>query len=347
VPVIVDAYFKGIQDFDVEKAYQAMVESAGYKTEGILFPSENIQRKLMPMARKYNEDLGYIPSDLEGRSVSKALEYAYNDWCIAQMAKDLGKTEDYERFMERSGRYAEYYDAEVGFMRGKNSDGSWVEPFDPRYSKHGGHSDYTEGNAFQWSWFVPHDVDGLITLMGGEEAFAKKLDTLFHTSSEITGEDASSDITGLIGQYAHGNEPSHHISHMYNYAGQSWKTQELADEIMGDLYFNDPNGLSGNEDCGAMSAWYALNAMGFYSFCPGAPEYTIGRPVFEKVEISLSNGNVFTVIAKNNSPENLYVQSVTLNGEPLTGPVFKHEELLSGDTLEFEMGGRANKELFK
>jgi predicted alpha-1,2-mannosidase len=345
VPVIVDAYFKGIIDFDVEKAYVAMVEAAEYKTEGILFPSEGVKQKLMPLAKKFNEELGFIPADTANESVSKALEYAYNDWCIAQMAKELGKTEDYNRFMERSKRYAEYYDKETGFMRGKNTDGKWREPFDPRFSRHR-RDDYTEGNAFQWSWFVPHDVEGLIELIGGKEMFAEKLDTLFSTSSELVGEEVSSDITGLIGQYAHGNEPSHHITHLYNYVGQSWKTQELTHEIMSQLYFNDPNGLAGNEDCGQMSAWYVLNAMGFYSFCPGEPVYSIGRPVFVKVEINLTNGKVFAIIANNNSPENLYLQSAKLNGEPLTTAFFTHEDILEGGTLEFEMGAVPKKDLF-
>lgn len=346
VPVIVDAYFKGINDFDVEKAYKAMVEAATYNTEGILFPNEQVQEKLMPMAKKYNEELGYIPADLENESVSKALEYAYNDWCIAQMAKDLGKNEDYHRFMERSKRYKQYYDKETGFMRGKTGNGGWREPFDPRFSRHR-RDDYTEGNAFQWSWFVPHDVEGLVELVGGKEMFAEKLDTLFSTSSELAGEEVSSDITGLIGQYAHGNEPSHHIAYMYNFVGQSWKTQELCNMIMSDLYFNDPNGLAGNEDCGQMSAWYVLNAMGFYSFCPGEPVYSIGRPVFNEVKIDLPSGNVFMVIANNNSPENLYVQSAKLNGEPLTEAFFTHEDILNGGTLEFEMGSTANKDLFR
>jgi predicted alpha-1,2-mannosidase len=344
ISVIVDAYFKGIRDFDVEKAYKAMVQSMTYDTTGILFPTETVKRKLMPMGKFYNETLGYIPADLEGESVSKALEFAYNDWCLAQMAKDLGKTADYNRFMERSKRYTEYYDPETGFMRGKNKDGKWREPFDPRHSQHR-KDDYTEGNAFQWSWFVPHDVAGLADLVGGKEAFTVKLDTLFSTSSELTGEEVSSDITGLIGQYAHGNEPSHHISHMYNYVGQSWKTQELTNEIMSELYFNDPNGLAGNEDCGQMSAWYVLNAMGFYSFCPGDPVYSIGRPLFEKVVINLSNGNKFTVIAKNNSPGNLYVQSVKLNGQTLDEAFFSHKDILEGGTLEFEMGALPNKQL--
>lgn len=345
IPVIVDAYFKGIRDFDIEKAYKAIVEASVYRTEGILFPSESVQQKLMPKSKLYNEQMGYIPADLENQSVSKALEYAYNDWCIAQMAKDLGKTDDYNHYMERSKRYTRYYDPETGFMRGKNQDGKWREPFDPRFSQHR-KDDYTEGNAFQWSWFVPHDVNGLIQLVGGKEKFAEKLDTLFSTSSELVGDEVSSDITGLIGQYAHGNEPSHHIAHMYNFVGQAWKTQQLTHQIMSELYFNDPNGLAGNEDCGQMSAWYVLNAMGFYSFCPGEPVYSIGRPVFDKVEISLPNGKTFTVKTNNNLSENQYVQSVKLNGKPLEIPFFSHEDILNGGIMEFEMGPNPNKALF-
>lgn len=345
VPVIVDAYFKGIRNFDVQKAYQAMVETAAFDTTGILFPSKEVQNKLMPKGKLYNETLGYIPCDLDIKSVSKALEYAYNDWCIAQMAKELGKTEDYARFMERSKRYMKYYDESTGFMRGKNQDGSWREPFDPRNSQHKG-ADYTEGNAFQWSWFVPHDVEGLIDLVGGKEKFAEKLDTLFTTSSELTGTDISGDITGLIGQYAHGNEPSHHITHLYNFAGQSWKTQKLTNQIMRELYFNNPNGLAGNEDCGQMSAWYVLNAMGFYSFCPGKPVYSIGRPVFENVEINLPSGKKFTITAKNNTPENGYLQLLKLNGIALEKPFFSHEDILMGGVLEFEMGAVPNTKLF-
>ncbi len=346
ISVIVDAYMKGIRNFDVEKAYNAMVKSMAYETTGILFPSKSVKGNLMPMAKYYNETIGYIPSDLENASVSKALEYAYNDWCIAQMAKELGKKDDYDRFLIRAKKYTEYFDANTGFMRGKNQDGTWREPFDPRFSNHG-KDDYIEGNAFQWTWFVPHDVEGLIDLMGGKHQFIANLDTLFSTSSELTGDDVSSDITGLIGQYAHGNEPSHHITHLYNYVGQSWKTQKLTNKIMSDLYFNNPNGLAGNEDCGQMSAWYVLNAMGFYSFCPGDPSYSIGRPIFDKVEINLPNGNRFTVIANNNNAKNLYVQSVKLNGEIMKKAHFGHTEILTGGTLEFEMGAVKNEQLFQ
>lgn len=336
VPVIVDAYMKGIRDFDVEKAYKAIVEASEYKTNDILFPSENVQKKLMPKGKLYNEELGYIPADLEDEAVSKALEYAYNDWCIAQMAKELGKTEDYARFMKRSKRYRTYYDSETGFMRGKMENGEWREPFDPRFVRHR-KDDYTEGNAFQWSWFVPHDVNGLIDLVGGKQQFITKLDTLFNTDSNLNGDDVSSDISGMIGQYAHGNEPSHHISHLYNFVGQPWKTQELTDRIMKEQYFNDPNGLSGNEDCGQMSAWYVLNAMGFYSFCPGEPVYSIGRPLFDEVEIALANGNTFTLRVTNNSAENKYVGRIKLNGNVLEEPFFTHNDLINGGTLELNM----------
>ncbi|MBN2639552.1 MAG: GH92 family glycosyl hydrolase [Bacteroidales bacterium] len=342
VPVIVDAYLKGIRGFDVDKAYKAIVEASEYRTDGILFPSEAVKKKLMPQGKQYNAELGYIPCDLEDEAVSKALEYAYNDWCIAQMAKELGKSDDCQKYMERSKRYVKYYDSQTGFMRGKCKDGNWREPFDPRFVRHR-KDDYTEGNAFQWSWFVPHDVEGLINLVGGKEMFIAKLDTLFTTDSNLVGDDVSSDITGMIGQYAHGNEPSHHISHMYNFVGQPWKTQELTDKIMKELYFNDPNGLSGNEDCGQMSAWYVLNAMGFYSLCPGDPYYSIGRPIFNKVEINLENGKKFTVIVHGNTPVNKYVGLIKLNGEKLEKPFFTHSDVLNGSTLELTMQAMPNK----
>jgi len=345
ISVIVDAYMKGIRNYDVEKVYNAMVKSMTFDTTGILFPSESVKRKLMPMAKYYNETLGYIPADLENGSVSKALEYAYNDWCIAQMAKELGKKKNYDIYTNLSKRYTKYFDKKTGFMRGKNSDGKWREPFDPRFSHHR-KDDYIEGNAYQWTWFVPHDVNGLVELMGGKEQFIANLDTLFSTSSVLTGDEVSSDISGLIGQYAHGNEPSHHISHMYNFVGQPWKTQKITDQIMSTLYFNNPNGLAGNEDCGQMSAWYVFNAMGFYSFSPGAPAYSMGRPIFDKVEINLPNEKKFLIITKNNSHKNCYVQSVTLNGESMEKAFFEHEDILTGGTLEFVMGSTPNKQLF-
>ncbi len=343
IPVIVDAYMKGIRDYDLNKAYNAMVKSVSYDTTEILFPSANVKEKLMPLAKRFNEELGYIPADLENKSVSKALEYAYNEWCLAIMAKELGNIDDYEKYYKRSKKYSRYFDKSTGFMRGRNSDGSWREPFDPRFSMHS-KNDYVEGNAFQWTWFVPHDVQGLVALMGGEDKFIENLDTLFSTSSELVGEDVSSDISGLIGQYAHGNEPSHHIAHLYNFAGQPWKTQELTHKIMSELYLNDPNGLAGNEDCGQMSAWYVLNAMGFYSVCPGDPRYSIGRPVFDKVSINLTNGEVFTILTQNNSSKNMYIKSAKLNGKVLNEAFFSHDEIINGGILELEMGASPNKE---
>lgn len=346
IPVIVDSYRKGQRNFDVKKAYKAMVEAATYDTTGILFPNHIVQEQLMPKAKLYNQEMGFIPADLENESVSKALEFAYNDWCIAQMAKDLGKDEDYKRFMDRAKRYKLYFDNKTGYMRGKQQDGTWRKPFDPRFSRHR-RDDYTEGNAFQWSWFVPHDVSGLIDLYGGKENFTEKLDTLFGTSSQLTGEEVSSDISGLIGQYAHGNEPSHHITHLYNYAGQHWKTQELTHQIMNTLYFNNPNGLAGNEDCGQMSAWYVLNAMGFYQVSPGEPTYSIGRPVFAEAKIALTNGKAFIVKANNNGTNNKYIQSISLNGKPLSTPFFTHQQLENGGELELEMGDKPNTKLFQ
>ena len=207
-------------------------------------------------------------------------------------------------------------------MRGVMSDGSWREPFSPNASNHR-NDDYCEGTAWQWTWFVPHDVPGLINLMGGKEKFAAKLDSLFSASSELTGELVSADITGLIGQYAHGNEPSHHIIHLYNYAGQPWKAQELVDRVFVEQYRVDPDGLSGNEDCGQMSAWLVLNAMGFYQVAPGNPVYSIGRPMFETLTVNLNNGKQFTVTAKNFSKANKYIKSATINGRELDEPFFK------------------------
>ncbi|MFB0907092.1 MAG: glycoside hydrolase family 92 protein, partial [Spirosomataceae bacterium] len=226
VPVIVDAYMKGNNDFDAEVAYQAIVRSAKYDTVGVHYPSEEVKNKLSSITKKYNEERGFIPADLENESVAKALEYAYDDWCIAQMAEKLGKEADYKYFMERSKRYQQYFDKETGFMRGVNQDKSFRVPFDPKYSQHRT-DDYVEGNAWQWTWFVPHDVPGLVNLMGGKDKFTAKLDELFSTSSELSGDETSADITGLIGQYAHGNEPSHHITHLYNFVEQPWKTQKL------------------------------------------------------------------------------------------------------------------------
>ncbi len=337
VPVIADAYAKGIRDFDAEKAFRAMIKSSDFDTNNIKAATKDILMSLMPMAKYFNNTLGFVPSDKDNQSVAKALEFAYNDWCIARMAKELGKENEYKTYSERALRYKKYFDPVTGFMRGVMSTGEWRTPFNPRFSDHS-FADYVEGNAWQWTWFVPHDPMGLIDLMGGREKFIMKLDSLFTVDSTIEGENASADISGLIGQYAHGNEPSHHIVYFYNYAGQPWKTQKLVDQILNTLYHNNPDGLSGNEDCGQMSAWYVLSAMGFYSVAPGDPTYSIGRPLFSRVVIKQENGNEFVIEAKNNSPENIYIQEVTLNGNPLETPSFTHNDMLQGGSLVFVMG---------
>jgi predicted alpha-1,2-mannosidase len=344
VSVIVDAYMKGHRNFDTEKALEAIVHSVKYDTvKDISYPSEQAWGNLMPKAKLYEEKYGFIPCDLERSSVSKALEFAYNYWAIATMASDMGETEIAEEFFEKSKRYSIYFDKETGFMRGKRLDGTWDEPFHPKFSSHW-NTPYVEGNAWQWTWYVPHDVDGYIELFGGKEAFATKLDSLFTTSSEILGEDASVDITGLIGQYAHGNEPSHHIAYLFNAVDRPWRTQEIVSQILDEFYSDQPDGLVGNEDCGQMSAWYILNAMGFYPVCPGDTRYSIGRPSFEKAEIALSGDKTFTVLAEQLDPANPYVSEVFLNGEKLTEPYIDHASIAQGGTLKFVMG--AEKKVF-
>ncbi len=334
VPVIVDSYMKGQRDFDIEKAFEAIVHASMYDTTSINFFDESIKQHLMPKAKFFNNTLGYIPSDLENESVSKALEYAYNDWCIAQMAKGLGRQEEYEKFLRKSKKYEQYFDQKTGFMRGKLSSGEWREPFDPKFSRHR-EDDYVEGNAWQWSWFVPHDVDGLVALHGDTEKFVRKLDQLFNETSEIKGEESSADISGLIGQYAHGNEPSHHIAYMYNYVAKPYKTQRIVREILDTQYRNDHDGLSGNEDCGQMSAWYLLSAMGIYQVAPGDPVYTFGSPIFDQVTIHLENGNRFVIESENNDPKNIYSDTYSFNGENLDTPFILHRQIEAGGVLTF------------
>lgn len=338
VSVIADAMMKKQCDFDVKKALEACIRSSVYDTTGVtpMMERQILNGKLMPVSIKYKNELGYIPCDKVGGSVSQGLEFAYNDWLIAQMMKEHNRKDLYDKYMELSRNYRNYFDPETKLMRGRLSDGSWITPFDPVSVQRP--SNYVEGNAWQWAWFVPQDVEGLMELVGGQKYFEAHLDTLFTTSSELTGDpNAAADVTGMIGQYAHGNEPSHHIPYLYNYAGAPRKTQALVDHILRTLYHNDPNGLSGNEDVGQMSAWYALSAMGFYSFCPGRPIYEIGRPIFDKVTIHLSNGKDFVIQAKNNSVENKYIRSMKLNGEDLAEPRFSHFDLMKGGELIFEM----------
>ena len=334
---ITDALSKGIPGIDKNLALEASLTSASYKPELVADTKNERKKALMPLYNKYVNEGKHIPADKIVKSVSFGLEMAYYDWCIAEIAKLSNKDSIADIFKKQSNNYELYFDAETGFMRGKNENGSWVKPFNPKYSSHE-KSQYIEGNAWQWTWFVPHDVKGLIKLYGGEEAFTEKLDTLFTTSSEIVGETASADITGLIGQYAHGNEPSHHVAYLYNYAGQPWKTQKLVDQILKEFYSSKPDGIIGNEDCGQMSAWYILSAMGFYQVAPGDPTYTIGRPLFDKVEIPLENGKTFTVITENNSSKNKYVQEVYLNDQKMADLFFSHADIKNGSTLKIIMG---------
>lgn len=341
---IADALTKGIKGIDTEKALRAAVTSASYRPELVADSSNPRKKRLMTLYNKFVNEGGYIPADRIVKSVSFGLEMAYYDWCIAEIAKLNGNDSLSEVFDKRAKNYQHYFDEETGFMRGKNEDGNWMTPFNPKYSSHE-ESAYVEGNAWQWTWFVPHDLPGFMNLYDGKEVFLEKLDSLFTTSSEIDGAQASGDITGLIGQYAHGNEPSHHIAYLYSYGGEAYKSQELVDQILSEFYTNEPDGIIGNEDCGQMSAWYVLNAMGFYQIAPGNPEYIIGRPLFDKIKIPLGNGKRFSIIVENNSLENKYVQEVYLNGTKRNTLLFQHEHIKKGSTLKMVMGPVPNKEL--
>ena len=337
VSLLTDMYTKGYRNYDVDLAYKHAVRSAEYDTLGITEACPSwLYPYIMPAARKYRAELGYVPSDKENESVAKALELCYNDWCMAQLAADRSDKAAAEKYTKWSKLYTNYFDPEVGFMRGKMADGSWREPFSPAHSNHR-QDDYCEGNAYQWSWFAPHDPEGLIALYGGREKCIEKLEGLFSASSELEGEVVSADISGLIGQYAHGNEPSHATIFLFNALGMPWRTQELVDQVLTTLYHNAPDGLSGNEDCGQMSAWYILNSMGFYQPCPGRPEYTISRPLFQRVTIHQPNGKDFVITVKGNGPKAKYVKAMTLNGQTLDRPYFKHEDLVKGGELQLEM----------
>ncbi len=318
IPVITDAYFKGIRNFNVEEAYKAMKKSAMLDDNGL----------------KYYKEMGYIPADLESESVSKTLEYSYDDWCIAKMAKALGKKNDYKYFIDRAKFYENVFDPSTLLMRAKKN-GKWVEPFDP-YSVSG---NYTEANAWQYSFFVPQDIDGLIKLMGGDAKFNMMLDSLFDTKPKLTGREQA-DITGMIGQYAQGNEPSHHMAYLYNYSGEPWKTQQIVHQIVTKLYTDKPNGLCGNDDCGQMSAWYVLSAMGFYPVCPGDNEYIIGTPLFDKVIINTGGKKKFIIAANNLSNNNYFIKSTEFNGKSYPYSYFTNSDLENGGELSFNMASK-------
>lgn len=325
VPVVVDAYFKGLLDADPERAFEAIKNSAMRDERGL----DSIK------------EIGYIPAERHGESVAMAMEYAIDDWCIAQMAKALGKQGDETYFSGRAKAYREYFDPATKFMRGKLSDGTWREPFDPVASSHR-RDDYCEGNGWQYLWLVPHDPEGLIELLGGDEAFGEKLDQLFAVES-VKSEGASADISGLIGQYAHGNEPGHHTTYLYAFVGQQWKTAKLVRQILTTLYSDQPDGLSGNEDCGQMSAWYVFSAMGIYPVNPVAGVYVFGSPIVDEATIAVPGDKSFTIVAKNNSPVNLFIQSVELNGKPYGKSYITHSDIIAGGELTFVMGPEPNK----
>jgi len=330
IPVVIDASMKGFEGIDLEEVYEAVKESAtGDHEPGV--------KKLM--------ELGYIPGDYMVESVASSMEYAIGDWAIAQLAKKLNKDEDYNYFMKRSKAYKEYFDNETRFMRGKLTDGSWRNPFDPVRAEHRV-NDYCEGNAWQYLWLVPQDPEGLIELLGGDEKYTEKLDELFSMSSEL-GEEASMDITGMIGQYAHGNEPSHHTTYMYAYSGQPYKIADKVRYINNELYTDKPDGLSGNEDCGQMSAWHIFSSLGFYPVNPSNGAYVFGSPLFEEASIVLPENKKFTIIAKENSDQNIYIQSVELNGKDYKYSYITHKDIVKGGELIFNMGPKPNKNFGK
>jgi len=315
VPVIADAYMKGIRNYDLKKAFTAVKHSA----------------ELDKLGLKYYKKIGFLPCDRQGESVSKTLEYCYDDWCISQMAKEMGSKDDYLTYHQRAHNYENVFDPSTGFMRGKKMDRTWLAPFDPLVN-----SAYSEGNAFQYM-FVPHDAAGLIALEGSDKQFSKWLDVLFTLKK-------SSDERGSIGQYWQGNEPGHHLAYLYDYVGEPWKTQKLVRQILTELYRDKPEGLAGNEDCGQMSGWYILSAMGFYSVAPGQTIYAIGSPLFEKATIHLENGKRFVVKANHNSLDNKYIQSATLNGKAYFNSYLRHDAIMNGSELVFEMGPKPNEQ---
>ena len=326
IPVLADLVLKGYVK-DKEGAYEAMKQSALRDDRGL------------GLLKKY----GYLPydKDPEMETVAKGLEYALADDCVAKVARLLGKKADAKYFAQRAQSYRKYFDKQTGFMRGIGTDGKFREPFNPFSAVHR-QDDYTEGNAWQYTWLVPHDVHGLVKLFGNEQKFVTKLDSLFIVAGNM-GDNASPDISGLIGQYAHGNEPSHQVLYMYNYVGQPWKAARLIRQTMREMYKDDYDGLSGNEDVGQMSAWYILSAMGLYQVEPAGGKYIIGSPLLDKATINVGGGKTFSIICKDNGKENIYVQSVKLNGKPYTKSYIMYYDIMKGGTLELQMGSQPSK----
>lgn len=326
VPVIADAYLKGFTGFDADRAYQYMVSS-----------SVNEHQNGVP----YVLEKGYIPCDKVREATSIAMEYAADDWGIALMAKKMGKTADYEEYIKRGKYYTQYFDKDINFIRPKMDDGTWRTPYDPFRSVHSV-GDFCEGNGWHYTFFVPQHPEGLISLMGGDAPFVTKLDSLFNAKGDM-GEGASPDISGLIGMYAHGNEPSHHVVYLYPYAGQQWKTAEKVRYIQDEFYTDKHDGVIGNEDCGQMSAWHIMSALGFYQVNPSAGVLVFGSPLFTEATVNLPEGKTFVVSAPQNSKENIYIQSVQLNGKPYDKSYILYDDVMKGGTLVFEMGNQPNK----
>ena len=326
IPVLADLVAKGFVE-DTIGAFESMKATALQSGRGL------------GLLREY----GFIPYDKDSthETVAKALEYAIADDGVARTATLLNKDEDWAYFHARSRSYDKYFDKGTLFMRAVGTDGNFREPFNPFRSTHR-QDDYTEGNAWQYTWLVPHDIHGLVSLFPSEKRFAEKLDSLFVVQGDM-GAEASPDISGLIGQYAHGNEPSHHIIYMYNYIGQPWKAAPLLRRVMGEMYTDAPDGLCGNEDVGQMSAWYVLSSMGLYQVEPVGGKYAIGSPLFSKATVDVGRGRIFSVVAKNNSPKNVYVQSARLNGKPYRKSYINHRDIMAGGTLELTMGPKPSK----
>jgi predicted alpha-1,2-mannosidase len=325
VQVVADAYLKGFRGFDTSLAWEAVKATAMRDERGLSF------------VKKY----GYIPADSLVESVAMGMEYSIADWGIAQMAKRMGKMEDYTYFTNRAKNYRNYFDTTIKFVRGRVGEKQWRTPFSPFEAKHM-RDDFSEGNSWQYSWLVPQDVEGLIELMGGEKAFSKKLDSLFTIKGSM-GKDASADITGLIGQYAHGNEPSHHIAYLYTYVGEPWKTAEKTRYILDHLYSDKPDGLCGNEDVGQMSAWYVLSALGFYQVNPANGVYVFGSPVMDEAIITVGKGKTFHITTNDNSKQNKYIQSVTFRGQPYTKSYILYKDIMEGGEMIIKMGPEPSK----
>ncbi|WP_195204031.1 GH92 family glycosyl hydrolase [Phocaeicola plebeius] len=319
VPVVADAILKDIKGFDTELAFKALKESS-------MLPERGMEHRI---------EYGFIPADKMMEAIAYDMEYAIADWAVAQAAQKLGKQEDYEYFLKRSKSYKNYFDASTGFMRGKMLDGSWRTPFSPYASSHR-EDDYCEGNAWQYTWLVPHDVEGLVECFGSKEAFVNKLDSLFLANGDM-GEASSPDISGLIGQYAHGNEPSHHTVYLYTLVGQPWKTADRIKEILHTMYTDQPDGLSGNEDVGQMSAWYILSSFGFYQVEPAGGKFVFGYPNFDKVEIAVPAGK-FVIERENKGQQNNYIQGIVFNGTEYKKPWIEYADIMKGGELKFLMG---------